>query len=293
MLTSTQTHVLADRLGLEKALRLIFEAGFDCYDFSLFDMLKEDNVFNCPDYLEETKKIRAYADALGLPCNQAHAPFPSSMPFTPENIGYNSAIYDKLTRSMEIAATLGAKAIVIHPQAEVDYMKNREQLAEQNVIFYRSLTPFAQKYGIKIAVENMWQVNPIGGAIVDSVCGRPEEFAAMMDALDPAYFVACLDIGHAALCGHDPADFIRTLGQGRLHALHVHDVDGINDLHTMPFLSKVDFDAVTDALREIGYDGEITLEADKFYHRMPDAILPEAAKLMSAAARAIADRASK
>ncbi len=292
MKTSTQTDLIANRIGLENTLRLYKEAGFDCYDLSLFDMLKDDCVFNSPAYLDKAKRIRAFADSLGLPCNQAHAPFPSSKTDIPENAEFNAVIIERIVRAMEIASVLGAKAIVVHPKHEVFYLQNQSALKEKNVAFYRSLEPYAKKFGIKVAVENMWQRNPIGGHIVDSACARPEDFIEMMDALNPEYFVACLDIGHAVLCSHDPADFIRALGHNRLHALHVHDVDGIADLHTMPFLEKVDFLSVADALKEIDYDGEITLEANNFYRNMPAEVYPEAVRMMAAAARFIANRAS-
>ncbi len=291
MPTCTQTSQLAKRLGIDRALEIIKDAGYDAYDFSMGCMIYEENcIFNGPDYLKEAKRIRKVADALGIPCHQAHAPFHSSLPDTPENKEYNATIFGKIVRSMEIAATLGARYVVVHPVQHLDFLSNMEKLKEMNLEFYHSLQPYAEKFGIKVAVENMWQRNPIGGHIVDSVCARPEDFVEMIDALDPRFFVACLDVGHAVLCSHDPAEVVRALGHDRLHSLHVHDVDGIDDLHTMPFLAKTDWQSFADALREIRYDGHITLEADGFLKGMPDEILPVAAKLMARTARYLADQ---
>ncbi|MCQ2386169.1 MAG: DNA adenine methylase, partial [Clostridia bacterium] len=58
-------------------------------------------------------------------------------------------------------------------------------------------------------------------------------------------------------------------------------LSGIGDLHTIPFLAKTDWQSFTDALREIRYDGDLTLEADGFLKGMPDEILPVAANLMA------------
>ncbi|MBQ8005797.1 MAG: hypothetical protein IJ303_05755 [Clostridia bacterium] len=44
---------------------------------------------------------------------------------------------------------------------------------------------------------------------------------------------------------------IDVLGKDRLKALHVHDVDGHSDLHTLPFFSKIDWNSILKALRGI------------------------------------------
>ena len=47
--------------------------------------------------------------------------------------------------------------------------------------FYKSLIPYCEEYGIKVAVENMWQYP---GMISHSTCSRPEEFIRYIDELD-------------------------------------------------------------------------------------------------------------
>ena len=74
---------------------------------------------------------------------------------------------------------------------------------------------------------------------------------------------------------------IKTLGKDRLFGLHIHDVDAINDSHTLPYTLKVDFAEMIDALAEIGYEGDITFEAENFFRPFPDALVPSAAKLMA------------
>ena len=87
-----------------------------------------------------------------------------------------------------------------------------------------------------------------------------------MDVVNDEFFVACLDIGHAEMKGSDTnaPEMVRALGSKRLKALHIHDVDGINDNHQIPFSLNVDFDAVTKALKEINYDGYYTLESSSY-----------------------------
>lgn len=291
MKISTNTGFVPTLAGLTDSIPLIAEAGFDCFDLSLCSMIHDDDVFNGPDSVRRAKELRRIADDCGIPCNQAHAPFPTSYrEDTPENLAKNAALPEKLRRSLEVAAIVGAKSIVVHPKHHLHWADHAAELREQNLEFYGSLVPYCREYGIRIAVENMWQRNRFGRAIVDSTCSTPDEFVAYMEMLDSEWFVACLDIGHCTLTDHQPADLIRRLGHRWLHALHVHDTDGREDLHTLPYQSTaVDWESVTDALAEIDYDGEITLEADTFHRRIPSTLLAPTLRYMAAVARQLAD----
>ena len=82
---------------------------------------------------------------------------------------------------------------------------------------------------------------------------------------------------------------IRALGN-RLKALHVHDNDRIHDSHELPFTMQIDFDGMVEALRDIGYDGYMTLEADCYLKRYTDEDLLLGFKKMSECARALANK---
>ena len=56
---------------------------------------------------------------------------------------------------------------------------------------------------------------------------------------------------------------IRELGS-RLQALHIHDNDKHGDSHQIPFSMKIDFNEIAKALKDINYQGELTLEADRY-----------------------------
>ena len=77
MLLSTQTEIVKDP-SHRKRIEIIKNAGFDAYDISLFG-LKDDEGFEFNDnYSKVARDLRSYADEIGIVCNQAHAPFPSS-----------------------------------------------------------------------------------------------------------------------------------------------------------------------------------------------------------------------
>ena len=159
-----------------------------------------------------------------------------------------------------------------------------------NMEFYTGLAPLAKENGIKIAIENMWQRNPQSKYVCDDVCADPVELARYYDTLnDPEAFTVCLDLGHVAICGREPEDAIRTLGS-RIGALHVHDVDYISDLHTLPGIGKVNWKEVCRALADVDYKGEITLEADYFMKNMDDELIPMAERMLEVSARHLAEQ---
>lgn len=285
MLVSTQTDILGQRYGDEQAIRITAQAGFDAFDLSLFPMLHDPNYpMNGPDFRNYARKLRSVAEEAGIVCNQAHAPFPSST----DDDGETEIIHKMLIRAMEGAAIVGAKAIVIHPKQHLPYADNRQTLKEMNLEFYRSLIPYAEQFGIQIALENMWQYDV--DHICHSTCASPAEFCEYLDLLDSPWTVACLDLGHVSLVHEDFSDMIHALGPKRLRALHVHDTDYFNDLHTLPFMGKMDYPAIVQALADIGYEGDLTLEADNFYQRIPDELVSDAARFMYRTARCLADQ---
>ncbi len=276
MLVSAPIELLDERIGEKEAIKLFKDAGFEAFDMSLFRMIKKDNdYYTDEDYINRATELRKYIDEIGIVCNQSHAPFPSS--FGDER---DEWIFGQIVKSMEIASILGAKCIVVHPKQHLNYAEYARELFDMNVEFYKSLIPHAQKFGIKIATENMWQTNNGSRVPSDSVCSRAWEFCKLIDAVDSPYLVGCLDIGHAALMNADIPKFIRDLGAQRLQALHVHDVDLVHDNHTLPFLHKINFAAVTKALGETGYRGDITFEANSIFRNYPPELYLSVARLM-------------
>lgn len=275
MLVSTQTQALSAAYGDAEAIRMIHEAGFPAYDFTMQKMLSKDpdEPLNQEDYVEYAKGLRALADELGIICNQAHAPFTFGKKDQRE-------IFDKIVRSMEVASILGAKIIVVHPIQHLPYDENVEELYQMNMEFYKSLVPYCEKFQIKVALENMWQGVSKSHHIVHSTCSRAEEFCRYLDELDSEWLVACLDIGHVSIVGESIERMIRALGKERLRALHVSDNNLCDDLHTLPYIRNINWDLTLKSLREIGYAGDFTFEADGFLRLLPKQLIPHGMKFM-------------
>jgi len=262
-----RTALLRNRFDDFKALDLIKQAGFDGFDYS---MTGPNDDWHIPlidsNYLSYAKKIKEYADSIGLPCLQAHAPYAYNLP------DKLPAYIDKAKKSMEIAKELGCKYIVIHPINYFNAIGNADLL-------YRKLIPFAQELDVVICTENMfnWK-NPKQNETIPSACGNAKDFVDCVDCVDSPYLKACMDIGHANMVNCEGAShFIRSL-KDRIVCLHVHDNDLYDDQHTLPYLGDADWDKITTDLKEIGYNGHFTFEEVGFMNGFPNELMLDCLK---------------
>ncbi len=268
-------------LGEEKAVEAVAKAGFDAWDFSMFHNIVQynwntgiatpvDHPLAGNNYLAFARQLKRIGEDNGIFCNQSHAPFPISC----------KTIADTLKRCLELTAEAGGKICVIHP----DNNKSPEENAET----YCNLLPFAKQVGVKIATENMWNWNNEKGHAAPAACSHHDNFLAHIKAVNDDYLVACLDLGHAEMKGLDTSieQMVKTLGP-HLQALHIHDNNKLNDNHWLPYTMDIDFAAAAKALKEIGYKGEFTMEADAYPTSQTD--IHKALKDMAMAARRFAD----
>ena len=283
MKLSFPVRYLIGRYGYEKALELAKSAGFDAVDFSMEDMVRDDSALSGETWREYAEGVRKYADSIGLEINQTHAPFSFSSKLWKDSDSFEKIILPRIIRSIEISGILGADVAVIHPLHHFIYEGHAEEIFEKNMEYYRMLIPYAEQNGIRIGVENMWQVDARRKYIVHDTCSQISEFIRYIDTLDSEHVVACLDIGHVGLIQQQEEawDFIRALGHGRLHALHVHDNNYREDTHSLPYYGKIDWVKVTAALGEIDYDGDFTYETVGCLWNIDDEFLPVSLRYMS------------
>lgn len=279
---STEIASTAKKVGEEKAIELIAKAGFDAFDLSMFTNVATydwrtklttmaDHPFGKDNYVAYARKLKKIGEDNGIFCNQSHAPFPTAP----------QGIKDVLKRSLEITAEAGGKICIIHPE--------NNKSPEENAQMYLDLLPFAKSVGVKMATENMWNWNSDLGHAAPAACSHHDNFLAHIKAVDDDYLVACLDIGHAEMRGleTDSVKMIKTLDKS-LQALHIHDNDMHHDSHWLPFEMNIPFDPIVRALKDIGYKGEFTMEADAFMKAQDD--VEQGLKKLADAARKIADK---
>ncbi|MBR7101320.1 MAG: sugar phosphate isomerase/epimerase [Clostridia bacterium] len=281
MKISTEIWSSANIFGEERAIYELAKAGFDAWDFSMFEMARIDwstykvmpstHPLSGNDYVAFAKKLRKIGEDNGIYCNQSHAPFPSLVP----------GIRDLLKRAIECTAIAGGEHCIIHP--------DNHRSAEENAEMYFELLPFAKECGVKIATENMWNWDGNNNHATPAACSHHDDFLAHIKAVNDPNFVACLDIGHAEMKGLDTSakQMILTLGD-KLEALHIHDNDKWHDSHRIPFSMDINWEEVVGALKQINYKGVFTLEADAHIRttaKTEEEALREIANLQKAARR--------
>jgi len=270
MLKSSHTYPYF-KLGDPKLIiKLLKDTGFDAYDFTMTHKTEEYNPVNflgLSDYKEKAKELREYADKIGIICNQAHAPFPSVVV---GNSVANEERFNEIARSIEIASILGAKYIIVHPWNNYSPFENS--------IFFKKLIPFAKKFNIKIALENMWNWSKDKNRAAEASCSMPKNYLEHLQLLPNDVFDACLDIGHAEMMEETSAvEMIYALNE-RLKCLHLHDNDKIHDSHATPFTMNIDFVKIANALKDVKYPGDLTLEVEQNSATIPICELPKKAK---------------
>ncbi len=272
----TYTSHIAKRVGAQEAIRLLKEAGFDGYDYSFHKTRFVDPCIYDDDFIPFMHELRAYADELGMSCEQCHTLFP-----TLKAGAVNSdEMVELQTKCLEAAAILGCKIAVVHPGNNCSAEENCEYL-------YKPLLPVAKKLGVRMATENMWNWNEWGTQSHPAACGLAEDFIKHIDLIGDDYLIGCLDIGHAEMRNVEgAAHMIRAMGNKRIRTLHVHDNDLVNDNHTFPFMGRIEWQPIIDAFKEIGYDGTFTFECDDaVMKRYPVELFPAVLKLLEQTGR--------
>ena len=281
MKLSIDFYEFSERFGDFKAAEMIKEAGFDALDFSAYYKKEEQEALG-ENYREYAQKLRAHLDTIGLECNQAHAPF--SLEYGMEGAEAEEK-FTLLERSIEVAAILGAKVIVVHAIR----VPRGVDIIDYNVDFYNRLLPTCIRCGIKLGVENLFNTDRKRNCMIDRL-GKAKELNLVLDRLDSPWAVACVDVGHAALTGNEPEEFIEEVNPKYLQALHINDNDYLKDRHRLPYLGELNWPAIMAALKKSGYQGDLTMELismafPSYTQKFPDELIPAALKFAAEVGR--------
>ena len=157
----------------------------------------------------------------------------------------------KLEKSAELASAVGAGTVVVHPpfRWQAGYAHD----------FLRIVRDVSTRYGVEIAVENMfpWKV-----AGMSMTAYAPSSDPSQMDC-----DAMTLDFSHAALSGRDSLELAMAMGP---HLRHVHLCDGsgamgegkIFDEHLLPGRGNEPVAEVLQYLVNQDWDGTIVAEVN-------------------------------
>jgi sugar phosphate isomerase/epimerase len=157
-----------------------------------------------------------------------------------------------LERGADAAADLGAEVILVpfFWRAEIETDGDRSRLVDG----MREVAPAAERAGVTFALENTLSAG---------------ENLELLDKIDSSAVKFYYDTGNHTYQGYDPAEEIPALGE-QMSRIHFKDRTTDGDGRMLGD-GTVDFEAVREALDEVGYDEWITLETASPTDRMADA----------------------
>ena len=121
--------------------------------------------------------------------------------------------------NLQIASELGAEHVVFHANY-LHVIRHPNYLlywTKRQVDFWSKMAIEAQRLGVFIALENMWEPNP-------------DIIANVLDQVDSAHLGACLDVGHAHLYAED-SPFINWVERLQDRLIHCHINNNLGVLH--------------------------------------------------------------
>ena len=189
---------------------------------------------------QQTSAVKQLSEHHEIPITAVHAP---CLLFTQRVWGTEP--WGKLERSAEMAQTVGAEVVVVHPP----FRWQKSYAAS----FVDGIAALEESTGIAFAVENMypWRASSRRGM---------EMYLPGWDPSDEPYANTTIDLSHAAIAQSDPILMAKRLGD-RLRHIHLTDGTGsAKDEHLVPGRGSMGAAPFLRHLAKVGFDGEIVVE---------------------------------
>ena len=125
--------------------------------------------------------------------------------------------------------------------------------------------PFIEKTGVTVCIENVW----------NKFLTTAVQVRDFVDEIGSPFVKAYLDAGNVLINSY-PQDWVRVLGE-RVRRLHVKDFkNGIGNItgFTDLLLGDLNWHALNESLKEVGYDGYMTIEIP-YYPLAPELFLKQ------------------
>lgn len=177
-----------------------------------------------------------------------HAPYGRYIdPSAPDDEAREGALRE-YKDAVATAARLGAKVVVSHPGANVEYgipKSERLKIAAQTIA---EVANFASERGVSLAVEPLPKQEP-GNSL--------EEVLEIIEMAGRPNVGINFDVNHLFPAAAIPG-LIRKAGD-KILSVHISDQDD-QERHWLPFLGKLDWTEVLAALVDVGYSGPLVYE---------------------------------
>lgn len=293
-----QTRNVISDVYPEEGFKLLKQTGFSCVDFSLNEYLKNKDIYqsNRNHFFDRSvveleqffTPHKESAKRVGIKIHQIHMPYPVYVPTGKKEL--NDYLWHEMApKSMYICNFLECPYIVVHGFKLAKFLGSERAEWKQTESFLDSIAPLAKEMGITICIENLY--DSVGGHLVEGPCCDERKAVERIDSFNEKYGAEvlgfCFDTGHANLVGIDFENFITLLGS-RLKVLHIHDNDGIADLHQIPFTftrtrenkSSTDWEGFIRGLRTIHFDNVLSFETAPVLSAFPEEMRRDVLKLI-------------
>lgn len=235
-------------LSIQERTRLIKDAGFNGILLLWADYFDKDY-----------KKIPELARKAGLYVENVHAPYMNANALWEDTINGQDACKEIIS-CIEDCTTHGITTLVMHPEnkkgTETVELPSDFKIGIERI---KRIVDTAERLNVNIAIENM---------------SRHEYLDCIFQNIHSERLGLCFDSGHCNIFTPEH-DLLMQYGD-RLMALHLHDNDGADDWHSLPFSGNVCWDDIAIKLKTFSYSGAIALEVGnkKFEHiSKPDEFL--------------------
>ena len=225
--------------------------GYDCADFggvanpheSFYTMEKDE-------FERKLKDIKKRANGAGITFSQVHGTWPAGDEWRDSD--RNLEWMKLCVRATDILGD--GRNLVVHPQMPYAWGEelDSDYAYEVNKKFFSALCEYAKDYDVNVCIENMPTKR-------HKLAGIPN-IVNFVKELGYDNFFICLDTGHCLVSGHDSGEMVRLCGD-LLKVFHIHDNNGLNDLHLPPYFGKIDWKSFKESLRDIKFNGCLSSEA--------------------------------
>lgn len=241
-----------------EALRLIRAAGYEGFEF----MLDAPHAFPAHQTPESIAAIRETIRASGLAISNLNAFMMSAVrdfhhpSWIEPDPAFRRLRVEHTIASCRFGQAVGATRLSTEPGGPLEGM-DREAAWGVFKAGLSEILPVAEATGVKILVEPEPQL----------LIERADEIARLLDEMPHPWLGMNFDIGHFYCVGEDPAALIRRFGR-RVDHVHAEDIKADRrHFHHVPGEGAIDFHGIFAALREIGYDGWMTVELYPFLEK--------------------------
>lgn len=233
--------------SLQDQFHLAAEAGFPGIEIAL----NTEGFFSFEGPADDVKAVRDLSEKTGVAISGMLAGPMWEMPPTSPDESVREKARKMVRRSIQVASELGVDTILLVPgsvNAETPYGVAWDRAQA----FIRGLVPDCDRYGVNLAIENVW----------NKMLYTPMEMKLFIEQIGSARVGAYFDAGnHAAFTW--PEHWPPVLGS-LIKRVHVKGFNTRAGYDWTGFVRLLDGDinwkAVMDSLRGIGYDGWVAIE---------------------------------